>query len=452
MEGPLSEPCFGQVASPLASIAGLCDWTLSETGKERAMTQPVDTDAGMGSPDLGSRWVTRPHHRAWLETRAAALLDQFQFTSIDPAGGFFDLDLAGQPRRDTPIRELVTTTRLVHCFAIGRMLGRPGADAIIRHGLSALWDHHRDAGRGGYHWQFGPASDGSKQAYGHAFVLLAASSAKMAGYTEADRILADVTAVITERFWEPDHGASAEEFAADWTPISGYRGQNANMHLTEALMAAFEATRDITYLTMAEQIADLIIGRLARGHGWRVIEHFDAAWQPDIAYRGSDMFRPFGTTPGHALEWSRLLSQLHVLGGERLPWLPQAARALFRQAVTDGWDEAAGGFYYTLDYQGAPLIRDRLWWPCCEAIAAAAFLGDRSGDPFYETWYRRVWDWVAVHLADPLNGGWHPELDDSLMPRPRFFVGKPDIYHLLQSLLIPLYPARGSLGQMARRG
>ena len=397
---------------------------------------------------LGSRWTTRPVHRRWLENRAEALWDQFQFTSIDPAGGFFDLDSAGQPRRDTSVRELVTTTRVVHCFAIAHMLGRPGAETIVRHGLTALWTLHRDTTHGGYRWQAGAGGDPSKQAYGHAFVLLAAASAKMAGFAEADRLLEDVTEVLERRFWESEHGATAEEFAEDWSPISGYRGQNANMHLTEALMAAYEATGGRSYLDRAESIASLVIGRVARAHGWHVMEHFNAGWEPDLGYRGSDMFRPFGTTPGHALEWSRLLSQLHVLGSERLAWLPEAASGLFRQAVADGWDQASGGFYYTLDYANAPLIRDRLWWPCCEAIAAAAFLGARSGDPFYEAWYRRVLNWMTTHMADVAQGGWHPELDDSLTPRPRFFTGKPDIYHLLQSFLIPLYPAAGSLGEM----
>ena len=36
-------------------------------------------------------------------------------------------------------------------------------------------------------------TDGSKQAYGHAFVLLAASSAKLVGHPLADQMLADVT-------------------------------------------------------------------------------------------------------------------------------------------------------------------------------------------------------------------------------------------------------------------
>ncbi|MCB8878600.1 AGE family epimerase/isomerase [Acidisoma cellulosilytica] len=398
-----------------------------------------------------SGWTGRPNHRRWLQAQADALLRQFQFVSIDKAGGFFDLDIAGQPRRETQIRELVTTTRVTHCFAIAHMMGWPGADALVRHGLTALWDLHRDAVHGGYRWQAGPGADDSKQAYGHAFVLLAASTAKMAGFAEADAILADVTQVLNQHFWESDPGATAEEFAADWSPISNYRGQNANMHLTEALMAAFEATGERDYLSKAESIADLIINRLARAHAWHVIEHFDSVWRPDFNYRGSDMFRPQGTTPGHALEWSRLIAQLHILGGRHKSWMPEAAAGLFRQAVTDGWDRATGGFYYTLDYANAPLIRDRLWWPCCEGAAAAAFLGQISGDAFYEGWYRQIWDWSAQRLADPVHGGWNPELDDSLTPRPRFFTGKPDIYHLLQSFLIPLYPAEGSLGEMVRR-
>ena len=67
---------------------------------------------------------------------------------------------------------------------------------------------------------------------------------------------------------------------------------------------------------MAESIAALIIGRHAREQGWRVAEHFDGEWNVDRDYAGDPMFRPKGTTPGHALEWSRLLVQLWELGGD----------------------------------------------------------------------------------------------------------------------------------------
>ena len=43
------------------------------------------------------------------------------------------------------------------------------------------------------------------------------------------------------------------------------------------------------------------------------------------------------------------------------------------------------------------------------------------------------------------DGGWLPQLDDSLTPIAGYFVGKPDLYHALQACLIPLYPTDGSL-------
>ena len=217
------------------------------------------------------------------------------------------------------------------------------------------------------------------------------------------------------------------------------------MHLTEALMAAFEATGDAMYLSMAERIADLIINRHARAMGWRVAEHFNADWSVDPDYAGDPMFRPYGTTPGHALEWSRLLVQLHELGGKRLPWLREAAEALFLHTCAIGWDMAKGGFYYTLDWDDKPHQPDRFWWPCCEGIAAAAVLRASGGGQAFEDWYARIWSFAATHLIDRQGGAWHPELDSTLAPVNRVFTGKPDIYHVVQACLIPLFPPTGSV-------
>ena len=289
-------------------------------------------------------------------------------------------------------------------------MGRPGADRFIDHGMDFLWDAHRDTAHGGYVW--GVGGDDRKQAYGHAFVLLAASSARLVGHPDADRLLADVTEVLKTHFWEPKHGASAEEFARDWSPISAYRGQNSNMHLTEATMAAYEATGDQMYLDWAESIATLIISKNAAAAGWQVPEHYDGDWHVDRDYAGGDIFRPFGITPGHALEWTRLILQLWELGGRRLAWLPNAAASLFRRACATGWNTADGGFLYTLDWDGKPHLRNRLWWPAAEGVGAAAFLNQIDGAPEYEEWYRRIWDFIAGKLIDREHGGWRTEAID----------------------------------------
>ena len=403
----------------------------------------------MPSTNHDTPWLTRPYHRQWLRDQAEALFAFYGNRSFNPAGGFFELTAAGAPvKPHNPVRGIHSTARMVHCFAIGSLLGRPGSDPIVDHGMNYLWNNHRDAGRGGYFWAVdddGPADRGRKQGYGHAFVLLAASSAKLLGHPLADRMIADVTEVIETRFWNERHGAIDEEFNADWSPISDYHGQNSNMHLTEALMAAFEVTGERAYLDKAESIADLIINRRARENGFRIAEHFDAEWGVDKGYTGDQMFRPPGTTPGHWLEWSRLVLQLWALGGKVHAWMPEASEALFRQAVTIGWDQTHGGFFYNLDWSDRPDMRHKLWWPVSEGVGAAAFLQAHRPADFHETWYRRIWDVIARHHIDHVNGAWHEQLTEDMQPAYSLFVGKGDIYHALQACLIPRYPAEGSV-------
>jgi len=390
-------------------------------------------------------WRQQAYHRSWLLEQANRLFDFYQYAAINPKGGFFDLDTEGRPFGN--VRQLHATTRMVHCMAIGQLLGRPGCAALVDHGMSYIWNSHRDRKHGGYVWSLDDEKslDSNKQAYGHAFVLLAASSATCVGHPLAGKVLADVTEVLHTKFWEEKHGAQAEEFAEDWSPISSYRGQNSNMHLTEALMAAFEATGEQLYLSKAERIASLIIGKHAAGLGYRVAEHFDANWLLDKDYAGGDIFRPAGTTPGHWLEWSRLLTQLWELGGRKLAWLPDAAAKLFRSAIDLGWDKAKGGFFYTLDWENRPALRHKLWWPSTEGIGAAHYLAAHDSDPYYEDWYRRIWGFCANHLIDHKHGGWHHELGEDLKPAQSLFNAKYDIYHALQACLIPLYPATASL-------
>src|SRR5215217_928046 len=221
--------------------------------------------------------------------QANNLFDFFESPSINPKGGFYELDDEGKPLGGSnAVRQIHVTTRMIHCAAIGSLIGRPGSGELVDHGMRYVWEKHRDAKNGGYVWGLDDngVTDGSKQAYGHAFVLLAASSAKLVGHPLADEMLADVTKVINARFWDDKTGSVRDEYNQDWSKLLPYRGQNANMHMTEALMAAFEATGNRDYLTKAERIAELIIAKNAVPLGNRVAEHFDENWVLDKAYEG----------------------------------------------------------------------------------------------------------------------------------------------------------------------
>lgn len=58
-----------------------------------------------------------------------------------------------------------------------------------------------------------------------------------------------------EQFWEEEHGFCKSEYDADWQRADSYRGQNANIHMCEAMIAAYEATGSERYLDRAMTIA-----------------------------------------------------------------------------------------------------------------------------------------------------------------------------------------------------
>ncbi len=381
-----------------------------------------------------------PEHRSWLIDDARRQFGFFK-ASLRPDGGFYVLGHDGAPLGHA-VQELHTTTRLVHAYALGKLAGVDGCDALIDAGMDYLWTRHRDAAHGGYLWALegDTIHDDRKLAYGHVFVLLAGASAKLAGHPDADRLIEDATAVLDRHFWEDGPGLFADEWTRDWSPFSTYRGMNANMHGVEALLAAYEVTGRARYLEQAGRILDFFIRRIGPVEDWRLPEHYTENWQVDRSYSGNPMFRPAGTTPGHSFELARLSLQYWDLRGRPDDGSCAAAMALTDRALADAWDAERGGLYYTLALGGVSAIKDRYWWPVTEAIGVLASFLKLGGAKEQSDWYARLWHFADAHFIDHDRGGWYPEIDDAGHPTVTQFNGKPDIYHAVQACLFPLTP------------
>lgn len=405
----------------------------------------------------GPAWVDLPLHHQWLRREGDRLVSFHERHAYVSGVGATPLGLQGEPLDGQ--RDLYVTARQVHCFSIARLLGRPGAADIARRGVEALAGPFADRQWGGWHTSLtreGDVLDAGKSAYAHAFVLLAASSALQAGVPGAPELLDRAAAVIENHFWQEGEGASAESFDENWEPSEpDYRGQNANMHLTEAMMAAYEATGRHIFLDHAVRIATKIVNAHARRHQWRVPEHFDATWTvlPDYnADVPADPFRPYGAVPGHGLEWARLVLQLHALDGASTPWAPDAARDLFAEATDHGWDAASGGIVYSVDLAGQPVNTARMHWGIAEAIGAAAWLYGTTHEPSYDEWYRAFWDYAARYFIDAVGGSWWHEIDHEGTPTLTTWGNKIDLYHAYQATLYARSGYRHGLAAAARLG
>jgi mannose/cellobiose epimerase-like protein (N-acyl-D-glucosamine 2-epimerase family) len=363
--------------------------------------------------------------------------------------GFAWLDERGRPDPAQGVHTWITT-RMTHVFALAHLQGEPGTLPLVEHGVRALTGALHDDEHGGWHSAVtagGAPVPGPKEAYAHAFVLLAAGSAQVAGAVGATDLLAEAVDVVERRFLD-DSGRPVDAWDRAFSAPDDYRGANAAMHLVEAFLATGDVLDDPRWWERALAIAHHLVHEVAAPRGHLLPEHFDADWTPLPDYNvddPADPFRPYGVTPGHLLEWSRLLLHLDAALASPPVWLLADARALFEQAVAVGWDvDGDDGFVYTVDWERRPVVRSRMHWVHAEALAAAAALHRRTGEASYDEWRGRFADFCAARLVDHVHGSWHHELDEHNRPAATTWQGKPDVYHAYQALLLaerPLAPA-----------
>jgi mannose/cellobiose epimerase-like protein (N-acyl-D-glucosamine 2-epimerase family) len=371
----------------------------------------------------------------FLRSHIAQTMDFYHPHCIDPAGGFFHYFKDDGTIYDHSSRHLVSSTRFVFNYAMAaREFGRDDYLEAARHGLAYLRDVHRDPLSGAYAWTIRDRAvhDATRHAYGMAFVLLAYSTALKAGIAECAPWIDETWDLLETRFWDPEAGLYRDEADVQWN-FSAYRGQNANMHLTEALLVAFEATENARYLERALAVADAMTRRQAAKAGGLVWEHYDANWNIDWDYHRDDpkhLFRPWGFQPGHQTEWAKLL----LILDRHAPrvWLLPTATQLFETAIERAWDDVFGGLCYGFAPDGSICDTDKYFWVQAESLAAAALLSARSGDLRHVDDYDKLWAYAWRNFVDHEYGAWYRILDreNGKMSDEKSPAGKTD-YHTM---------------------
>jgi len=249
--------------------------------------------------------------------------------------------------------------------------------------------------------------EGQVMAYGHAFVMIAAAFALDAGIEEARPTLNHIWDFMEQNFWDAEHGAYADEYDADMTQLSPYRGQNANMHTCEGCIAAYKATGEALYLERAEALAHKFTVDLAGQTDGVIWEHYHANWTSDYDYnkdKPNDLFKPWGIQPGHLVEWSRLLLTLDAIRPQN--WYLDRAIELYGKAMQHGRDKELGGLVYGFSPDGTICSREKYYWVHSETTATAWRLYCRTGAENYRKDYHEVWQYAWDHLIDLEHGAW----------------------------------------------
>jgi len=371
----------------------------------------------------------------FLNDHISETLAFYEDRAVDPNGGFFHCFEDDGRVYDHDLRHLVSSCRFVFDYALAyRERGETRHLNKARHGLAYLENFHRQP-NGSYAWQLrkGEVIEGQVMAYGHAFVLIAASFALEAGVSEARSTLKHIWEFMESHFWDSEHGAYADEYDASLETLSPYRGQNANMHSCEGCIAAYRATKDSKFLDRAEALArkfTVVLPLQADGMIW---EHYDPNWQADFDYhkdKPNDLFKPWGIQPGHLVEWARLLLTLDELRPQ--PWYLERAKELYATAMEHGRDPEFGGLIYGFAPDGTPCAREKYYWVHSETAATAWRLYRLTGEAHYRDDYHYCWQYAWDHLIDHEHGAWFRVLtpDGKKIDNQKSPPGKTD-YHTL---------------------
>ncbi|KZN47611.1 AGE family epimerase/isomerase [Pseudoalteromonas luteoviolacea] len=329
---------------------------------------------------------------------------------VDSTGGFYQFFKDNGEVYDNSTRHLVSSTRFVFNYAMAYLnTSKQEYLELVNHGIDYLERVHKQP-NGGYAWliENGEPSDLTNHCYGLAFVLLANAMAHKSGVKSTLTTIEHVWQLLEQKYYQAEYSLYLDEYDAKLENADKYRGQNANMHMCEALLMCFEATKDNKFLDRAYTLAHTMTVKqadLAQGLVW---EHYDSNWQIDWDYNKENpkhLFRPWGFQPGHQTEWTKLLLILNRHKPET--WMVEKAKFLFDEALKSAWDEQHGGICYGFAPDKSICDGDKYFWVQAESFAAAALLALATNEEKYWQWYDKIWHYSWEHMIDHQYGAWY---------------------------------------------
>ena len=346
----------------------------------------------------------------FLKDHILKILSFYNKNSFDKNGGFFNVFLNDGSIFDKKNRHLVSGSRFVFNYANAYLMTKDNKyKELCNHGLEFIINQHRNINTNHFSWQITNEKvvDGRAMAYGYAFVILAGSFAFKIGIKEGKELAEEAWNFMNKYFWEEKYSAYADELSPDLKILNPYRGQNANMHTVEALIAAYEIFKEKKYLDRANLIAQQFAVNLASQSQNQIWEHYDSSWKIDWEYnkdKPDDVYRPWGFQPGHQVEWSKLLLQLNMHSPE--DWKIERSIYLFEKGTTMSIDKEYGGLVYGYSPDGNFTNDNKYFWVQAEALAASWRLYKITNKKDYYNFYISLWEYCWKNFVDHKYGAW----------------------------------------------
>lgn len=313
---------------------------------------------------------TREAIHAWLFDKA---LPFWAIHGVDSVGGGFieQLTFDGQDA-GVEFKRTRVTCRQVYVFSHAAVLGWKAGDRLAARGIDFLTHKAWQGEERGFArllTQHGDVLDPAADLYDLAFVLFAFAWRHQAIRDTQSRAWLHRTLDFIEGHMRHPGGLGF------WheLPPQGWRLQNPHMHLTEACLAAHQATGEARFGDAARRLVELFRTRLFDIRTGTLAEYFADDWSRAPGGDGRIV------EPGHLFEWVWILNAARKQLGMDTAAEMRAAAGF---AEAHGVDSATGAVYNAVRDDGTPLDRGSRTWPNTERLKAAVALYELDGvDP-----------------------------------------------------------------------
>jgi mannose/cellobiose epimerase-like protein (N-acyl-D-glucosamine 2-epimerase family) len=314
------------------------------------------------------------------------------------SGGFVDrLRPDGRADVSAP-RRVFVQARQIYCFAkAAQMAWYPEGREIALKGLDHLLTRAKGPdGRPGFVHTLAPDGgvlDPLRDSYDQAFVLLALATVYALDRDAQIRSEIDALLSFLDAQLRSPHGGFLEGL-----PASLPRRQNPQMHLFEAMIAAFDATHDMAFQQRAGQFFALFLANLYDKQTRVLGEYFEDDWSK---------IEPVSVEPGHQAEWVWLLK-----GFERITGCPTGRhRGELLASALRYRDEATGCLIDEGGTEGRIRRHTKRLWPQSE-MAKAWIAQAEAGEVGAADEARAALTRLERHyLRHPVAGGWYDQFD-----------------------------------------
>jgi mannose-6-phosphate isomerase len=313
-------------------------------------------------------------------------------------GGFVErLDPTGKADQFAP-RRVRVQARQIYSYALAAQLGwYPQGQEIAMKGLEYLLAKAKSPdGRPGFVHLLDP--DGNvlnplRDTYDHAFVLLAlATTYELGGDARIREELDSLVAFLDSGLRSP-HGGFIEGI-----PATLPRRQNPQMHLFEAMIAAFDATHDLAYQQRAGDLFGLFVASLYDAQRQALGEYFEEDWS---------RIEPLIVEPGHQAEWVWLLRSFERITG--CPTGRYRGQLLF--SALRYRDEVTGCLIDEGDVGGKVRKATRRLWPQTEIAKAWIAQAEAGEQGAVDEALKALVRLHRYYLSHPVPGGWYDQFD-----------------------------------------